>query len=827
MLRNYALLLITIILFSCQDEKIDKKNGAYEALQMLSHQRSYPQQNLKEANYFDELSKFQAVNEVSTREQFPDPWEGLGPHNIAGRALAIAINPLNNKTIYTGSASGGLWRSYDQGKGVSWEQVALGHPVLAVSSIAFAPNDSMTMYIGTGEVYNASQSGNGAAFRATRGTYGIGLLKSSDGGITWEKSIDWSYDLNRGVHAVKVAPSDPQTIYAGTTEGVFKSIDAGSTWTLVLDVIIANDLVVHPDNPDLVIVGCGNLGSSGRGIYRTIDGGENWDSTTPVPFNGKIQFAEDPTNSEVVYASIGNGFGFSDGATWLYKTENRGDSWDLKNTTDYSKWQGWFAHDVAVNPNDPNHLTMIGIEIYSSMNGGQTVNQITNGGVAFGTPPIGEPDGPPNFTHSDHHDIIYDQTDGNLAYVANDGGVYASEDGGLSWESRNGGMQTTQFYNGFSVFDSEEETLLIGGLQDNSTVEYTGSKAWNRVIGGDGSWTALHSSNSDIRYGSAQNLNMFRTDDGSFYFNLDVASNSSPTAFIAPFVVAPSEPNVVYAGRNRVIRSDNGGDTWSVQEFLSSDFLFSMDVSPSNSDYLYAATAPNVQRAKIFRTKNGGASYDQITGDLPDAYINDIHVNPNNPEKVYITMGGFGDSHVFMTENGGQDWVDISSNLPKIPTSAIVVDPFTDSILYVGNDFGVFYSEDEGASWESFNKGIIDAILVMDLKINSKSRKIYVATHGSGAFERDLIEAEQPSNTSDFDLTGLKLLSNPAKHFIQLSGANVPLKYRLFDVNGRILADGSLPVGLKIDLEGISSGNYFLNVSADKEKRTFKVVVVK
>ena len=135
----------------------------------------------------------------------------------------------------------------------------------------------------------------------------------------------------------------------------------------------------------------------------------------------------------------------------------------------------------------------------------------------FGTLPIGEPDGPTNFTHSDHHDIVYDPDSPNTIYVANDGGIYGSFDGGDNWQSLNGGLQTTQFYNGFSVFEDPDTTFAMGGLQDNSTIEFTGSKAWNRVIGGDGSWSAISSDNLLTRYGSSQYLRVFKATDGVNY----------------------------------------------------------------------------------------------------------------------------------------------------------------------------------------------------------------------------------------------------------------------------------------------------------------------
>ncbi len=824
---------LSLLISSCHHEE-EKLNGALEALQLNAQKVAYPDKGKGATKYFTEIEKFQNRQEVQIRDEFPEPWQALGPHNIAGRALALALNPQNNKTLYCGSASGGLWRSYNQGKGISWQQVPLGFPVLGVSSISFAPNDSMTIYIGTGEVYNGELSGHGAAYRATRGTYGMGILKSSDGGVTWEKSLDWSYESLTGIHVVKVAPSDANVVYAGTTEGIMKSTDAGATWVEVSDVKLCTDLVIHPTDANDVIAGCGNFGSSRKGLYSTKDGGENWDHFEPNDFQGKIQLTQYDQNPEIVYASIGNGFGFNDGATWIYKTVSRANSWTLEGNTDYSKWQGWFAHDIAVNPLDPNELTMIGIEIWQSKDGGKTAEQVTVGGVAFGTPEIGLPDGPPNFTHSDHHDIIHQPNNENIIYVANDGGVYGSFDGGISWESLNGGMQTTQFYNGFSVFPSDTEVLAMGGLQDNSTIEYTGSLAWNRVIGGDGSWSALDPNSSDIRYGSLQNLNVYKATNGSNYSQLFIPGSSTPTSFIAPYVVAQGSPNTIYAGRSNLYRSDDGGGSWQTFGGLNGDFIFSMDVSPQNEEVVYLATAPASDRPRIFRTQNGGNTFQDITGDLPDLYINDIHVNPNNPDKLYITCGGFGSAQVFRSDDAGENWIDITSNLPKIPSSAIVVDPSNDSLIYMGNDYGVFYTEDEGMSWSDFNEGIIDAALVADLKINPITRKLYVATHGSGAFERDMIGEAPPSNTVNVDFSELKMLGNPVQEKLQISGMeSLPneLDISVITADGKTLYSKAYNNfsgrDFILDVENWTNGQYFIRISNGSNRKSISFQILR
>jgi len=751
------------------------------------------------------------------------PWKTLGPYNISGRSLCVALNPQNSRTIYTGTASGGLWRSYDRGQGVSWERIPLGHPVLGVSTIDFAPNDSTTIYIGTGEVYNVESAGTGAAFRPTRGTYGIGILKSTDGGENWTKSLDWSYAQERGVWQVRVAPSNGNILYAATTRGVYKSIDAGTSWNQVHDVLMAMDLAIHPTNPDIVFVGCGNLNSRGKGLYRTTDGGQTWAKAgAPFPqgFGGKIMLDIHEADPQLIYASVGNSTNSNQGATWLVRSNNGGESWQVVNETDYSRWQGWFSHDVAINPENRDEVITIGISPWLSTNGGFSLNQVAIGGSPLGRPPVVGPDGPPNYMHSDIHDVMYDPSDPATVYYANDAGIYVSEDGGRSFASRNGGLVTTQFYNGFSVAQ-DIDNYAIGGLQDNGTVLFESDSAWTRVVGGDGSWTAMNPENHQNHFGSSQFLNIAKH-EGDFSYVSARPPNLGSSAFIAPFVLAPSSPERIYAGRSFLFRSDFSGEAWfnvNGGEQLNSDPIFSLDVAPSDEDVVYAATAPSFNRPEIFRTVDGGASFDNVTAGLPDRYINDVYVHPENPSEVYVTMGGFGSGHVFRSTDGGENWEDITGDLPDVPTSALVLDVDNQDALYVGNDLGVYVSQDGGLTWEDFNEGFVDATLVMDLKIKTSNRKLYVATHGSGSLERDLLPepsvAARQTVVSDL---GLKAWPNPFTNELNLSlrEGSEPVTLMLYGTNGQLLQMHKLSVTsrqLSLErLEGLATGVYTLQV---------------
>ena len=729
-------------------------SGAHQGLLLWGESRSYPGDRLpKDAHYAAyDFSRHHFTKDAGKQQQL-DSWEALGPHNIGGRTLAIALNPQNPATIYAGSASGGLWRSYSAGKGAAaWEQVATGFPVLGVSTVTFAPDDSNTIYIGTGEVYNYQTAGTGYAYRSTRGSYGIGILKSTDGGETWEKSLDWSYNQQHGVWAIRINQQNPNSIWAATTEGTYHSTDAGESWVRKHTVIMANDLVVHPADTNIVVVSCGNFGSAGHGIYRSTDAGTSWTKATsgvPLNFQGKAMLSMSVSNPDIIYASIGNGFsvGSPDNASWLCRSDDAGASWQIQNTTDYSLWQGWFAHDCAVNPIDPDEVMAIGIRIWKSTDGGITLDDKSSTSAFRGAIPPGDPEGPPDYTHADHHDVVYHPTRPQTIYFANDGGVFCSEDGGETFEGRNGGYQTTQFYSGFTT-SKQDSFLSIGGLQDNSTAIYRGTTTWDKfVIGGDGSWTAINPVDDNTMYGSFQFLGMRRSRDRGVFWSSNVTppTSTGPTSFIAPFVVIDNKQEVLYAGRDKVYRSVDSGNSWSTTNnglALDGNPIITMAASPLGLNTVYVATAPFAgRRSSVFRTFDGGSSWTDITGNLPDRYPGDLAVDPLNSSVVYITFNGFGSSHVFKSEDGGTTWQDINRDLPDVPALAIAIDPKFRDHLYLGNDLGVYASMDGGLSWNTFSEGLPDAVLVYDLSISETNRKLRVATHGNGAYQRSLLEA--------------------------------------------------------------------------------------
>lgn len=810
------------------------------ALQYRSQERAYPNDEEPNGAHFEAYKYLEDEfrGKIRTRSN-EGGWEAIGPWNTAGRMLSLAIHPERPNTILVGSASGGLWRSETFGADTSWQKISTGYPVTSVGAVAIATSDPDILLIGTGEVYNGERSGDGAAYRSTRGFPGIGILKSEDNGDSWELVLDWTRDQNQGVHHIQFGYNNDSLVYAATTDGVYISRDRGNTWSLSLDVSMFNDVSVSPDNDSIAIAVAGNFDSPDKGIYVTFDAGASWTKATgEIPdFNGKgrLDFARNV--SGVAYASIGDGFSTSGPmATWTLRTDDYGLTWEEVSDVDYSRWQGWFAHDIAVDPTDSETIIGIGIYIHKSEMGGDQFEQVTrNPQVTQGRPPVGGPDGPLHYTHVDHHAVIYHPIDHDTVIVANDGGIFFSWDGGLSWESRNGGLQTTQFYNGISVNDQTTE-FMIGGLQDNNSVIYDGSKAWTRTLGGDGAWTAQDADNPTTVFASYQFLNIFRSRDlGRNWRRLiSLRPQDNPT-FIAPFVLHPVETNVIYAATNLVYRSDDQGENWlptNGDEPLSgNDPIYSMDVAPSDVDVVYAGTAPFNGPSSLWMTSDGGVNWERVgEGVLPDRYPVDITVDPNDAGRAIVTYSGYGTGHVFITEDFGETWDDITANLPDLPTNAAVIDDRYPTHIYVGNDISIFFSQNGGATWDEINEGLPEAFIVSDLKISSDTRKLFMSTHGNGAYMRDLME---PISTSLEEWEGQELDIFPTAsadgRWTVRSDKAMSATIQLMDINGRMIQEKQVlsRPEMVISDDHLVKGTYIIKVIDKQSGRSTEQVVFK
>jgi photosystem II stability/assembly factor-like uncharacterized protein len=821
-MKKYSLLLafLGISLYACQTipEEQETQSGAGLAMDAWALARAYPDGKIYSRNLT--LAHEQMQAELQFREDTPE-WESLGPKNIGGRTLCLAFHPTDTGTIWAGSASGGLWKTTTAGVGTqAWERIPLGFPALSISAITIDPEHPDTMYVGTGEVYNYTAAQPGVVNRTTRGNYGIGLLRTTNGGLSWEKSIDWSLTEMRGIWKIAIHPGNNKIIYVATTEGLLKSTDGGDNWENIHPIPMAMDLEISPLDPNIIFVSHGSYLSPERGVYRSLDGGENFSLVPGLPddYDGKTMISISPSNPNIIYASVANAFS----SRGLYRSSSNGNSFTIYNGENIASYQGWYSHDVAIKPDNQSTIIYVGIDTYKSTNGGINFTKKTWWNIwEFGQVPVGGPEGPPNYVHADTHAAYYHPLDYNTIYLATDGGIFASTDNGETWEGRNGGYQTTQFYANFSN-SSTDANLAIGGMQDNASAMYIGDDAWVRILGGDGMCTGINSLDDNFIYGSLQNLNTRRsTDRGQTFSGMNIGTaGGEQKAFNAPFELSESNPMIMYAGATSLHKSEDRGATWdwaTPAQVDEGNPILTIAISPKDENHLYFSVAPLEHGpAKLLHTTDGGSTYEFITS-LPDRMVMDIAFDTVDDAIAYVVLGGFGTEHVFKTTDNGQTWTAIDNGLPDLPTSTIVVDPENPEVIYIGNDIGVYRSMDGGENWESFNTGVVDAAMVMHLSISPSNRKLRIATHGSGVWQADL---ETPVGTNN-ELKPVYLATiypNPVHTAATIEyelkeTANVNL--RLFDATGKlvqILRKDQIVIGrqsVELDVSTLQSGAYY------------------
>ena len=732
-------------------------------------------------------------------------WASLGPNNVGGRVLAIAVNPTSSNIVWAGAASGGLWKSTTGGVGANaWSYVNTGQPTVAVSSIAIHPTNPNIMYIGTGEVgssYGLGQVGTPGA----RSSYGMGVLKSTDGGTSWSvTSLVFTFPQVTAVQKVLLNPRNPNTLYAITTEGTFKSVNAGSSWSLVHGVLMGMDIVINPTDTTILYAAYGQRNSTtGKGVWKTTNAGASWTRLTTLDTTnfGRTSLALAPTSPSTIYAGVADGS--TSALKGLYKTTDGGTTWTLINSTNYVSGQGWYDNTIAVHPTNPNLALCAGLDIYKSGNGGTTLTQKSFWYQGYGgVVPAGGPEGPPSYVHADHHAIAFNPSNPNTIYFGCDGGIFVSTDAGETFAGCNGGFVTIQVYNGFANAGTTPNVALAG-LQDNGTLKYEGTPSWNKTFGGDGGWCAIDPTNENVLYEEYVYLAMSKsTDGGASWFSATngLATGSSNANFIAPFVISPSSPNTLYAGAKVVYRSTDGGNNWTPTNGgvnFNGTNVSCIGVSYRSKDTVLAATGSGGtgQTFQVFRSTNGGTAWTNVTGSLPNRYPTDISFDPTTSLIVYITYSGYGAPHVFRSTNAGLTWSDITSNLPDIPCQSIVVDPLYPSDLYVGTDLSVYRSTNSGSSWFVFNTGMPPA-MVLDLGISNPNRSIRAATFGNGVYERGL----RPLNAFDYGTLAFVTPSNSSELPVNAAISPITASFRNL---GAVVSPDSFTVQYKI-LNGLS-----------------------
>jgi hypothetical protein len=771
-----------------ENEENESPAEVFGSFDMWSDMRSYPDYALFEKasirNAFEFSKKLPTrpgVNGLSTdmRIEGQATWTPLAPKNFSGRILSLAFHPTNQNIMFAGSASGGLWKTTNGGtgdpSGINWQQVATGFPVLGVPAIAINPLNGNEMYIGTGEVYNTG--GNGLAgqnIRAFRGSYGVGILKSVDGGVNWTSSKAFTNSSIKGVQEIIIDPVTPANVFAATSDGVYRSTNSGGSWTLIHTVIMAMDICIEPGNANVLYVADGDFGSTGSGVYKCTNALAATPTFTqlaggfPTSLNGRIALSICPNNFNLIFASVGKIPGSSGGTAGttygLFKSTDAGATWAATTQpqlagTNYIQNQGWYSHDVIVAPTTVNTVYVSEIDMCKSTNGGSTFSQITDwsdwnfnnttvGATSEGTLS--------DYVHADQHHLYFSPFDATYktVFVVCDGGVFKTIDAGVNFTGLNGGLMTTQIYHNMST-SATSNSYMLCGLQDNATLWYQGSAGCKRVTGGDGFYTVIDPTNDQTCFGTYSYMTYYKSTTGpsalsTIWTNSVTTTTSLPTenaCFVAPIVMAPSDHTRMYGGTINFKRSINTGGTFTntVSPVVNASApIISIAVSNTYADSVYIATCPGGgANPKLMLSVNGGGSFVDRTGTLPNRYFAYVEVDPTNSKRVAVAVSGFGAGHVFITSDAGVTWNDISGTgataLPDVPANVVMFDPAAPSTVYVGNDLGLYVAQGvtNGSTqpvWYSYNSGLTDATMVMDILV-APNGKLRLGTYGKGLWE--------------------------------------------------------------------------------------------
>jgi hypothetical protein len=703
------------------------------------------------------------------------------------------------------------------------------------------------MYIGTGEIsgYELGLVGTPSA----RTTYGLGIVKSTNRGATWSATgLTWLFSQNRSVQKIILNPKNPKTVFAATSEGTYRSYNAGATFQLVDPTLMAMDVAINHTDTTIVYIACGQRNTApNSGLYRSTNGGTSFLKMAgglPATNIGRTSLAVAPSDGNTVYASIANAS--THGTLGLYRTTTGGVSWELMSSTNYMSGQGWYNNVVAVNPSSAGVVFTAGLDIYNSSTGGSALVQRSfwyKGADGVIVP--GGTEGTDNtYAHADHHAILFDPKNTNRIFFGNDGGIFESTDGGNSFIGRNGGFVTTQFYNGFdnAVTDS---MIALGGLQDNGTVKYQGGRSWNKVYGGDGGWCAIDAVDPNVMYEEYVNLSISKTTDGGVNWSSIFTPASSDSAnFIAPFVLSPSNNQVLYAGAEKIHKSTNAGLTWFATNggaVLNSTSASCLAVSYTSTDTVIAGTGKRANpQFELFYTTNGGTTWTKSAPGTPNRYPTDVSFDPSDSRIAYATFSGYGTPHVFRSTNAGASWTNISGNLPDLPTQSVCVDPLNPTDIYVGTDLGVYRTTNGGGSWEPWFDGMPYA-MILDVSVSVKDRRLRAATFGNGVYQRKL----RPKQSLSVQLTDasvpkeFRLEQNYPNPFnpttvisFQLS-VHSQTKLGIYDAAGRevaLLMNEAMSPGtysVQWNAGGFASGTYFAKLQSGERTITKKMSLLK
>ncbi|MBL4754928.1 MAG: PKD domain-containing protein [Flavobacteriales bacterium] len=674
-------------------------------------------------------------------------WTEIGPDVVPsngggiGRINCLEFDPLQPNILWAGTPDGGLWKSTNAG--VGWTTNTDLLPNLGVADIAINPKNTNIMYIGTGDGYGLDFGGG----TVWGGTYSMGVLKSTDGGMSWNSTgLNWSITQTSFVHTLIIHPDNPDTLLAATSNGIWKTTDGGVVWSMVRSGQFF-DLEFKPGDPSTIY-------ASGTDLYKSTDNGNNWTRKSYWSV-GAINLAVTPANPNVVYA-------LCDDLSSFYKSSNSANSFVSRPYPGINNVAGWYMLALAVSPTDENTVYAGGLDLAKSTNGGSSWATISDWS---GWPA-------PNYTHADHRAITFYPGSSTTIYNGNDGGVFKSTNAGLSWLDLSDGLAISQFYKlGASQSDSG---IIYAGAQDNGTARLSGG-IWTDVGVGDGMECIVDHADNSIVYFSIYFGYLYKSTDGGENF-IDIHLGSGD--WVIPFIMDPVDPLTLYAGDfGGIYKTTDGGSSWGfISNGLSSyGYISTMEIAPSNSAVLYCSAGSKLFGGAIqfLKSTDSGNNWTIASSGLPIAnnYITAIAVDDTDPSQLWVTVSGLDAGvKVFKSVNSGLSWSNISGALPNVSVNCITHAKDQFNGIYIGNDFGVYYKNDTIDDWVPFFDGLPN-VIVSELEIQFAAGKIRAATYGRGLWESKVYSQVNggPPPTAQFSSSSTQLCAGDSVVFTDQS----------------------------------------------------------
>ena len=690
-------------------------------------------------------------------------FRSIGPAFTSGRIADLAIHP-NKKTWYAAVASGGVWKT--DNAGTTWSPIFDSQASYSIGTVVLDPKDPNIVWVGSGE--NNAQ-------RAV--AFGDGVYKSEDGGRTWKNmGLKQSEHIGR----IVIDPRDSKVIFVaaqgplwaeGGDRGLFKSTDGGETWTKLLSgekYAGVNDISLDPRNPDVMVASTwqrhrqvwGYLaGGPESALHRSTDGGKTWKKLSGVPEGeGRIGLARSSSHPDIVYALVEA----SNNRGGVYRSSDNGVSWERRGGSFSSS--SLYYNELWVDPNDEDRLIAVDVQNQVSNDGGRTWTGLGESGK-----------------HVDNHAIWIDPADSDHIINGNDGGIYETFDGARTWDFV-ANLPVTQFYK-IDVDMNAPFYNVCGGTQDNysfcgptRTNSNNGirNSDWFVTNGGDGFQSRIDPKDHNTVYAESQNGGLVRFDrrtGTSVRIVPEEGPDEDPARWYwdAPVMISPFSNTRLYFGSQRLYRSDDRGDSWTpVSPDLSRNIprtsmkmlgrLWSVDAVARNTSTSFAGSITTVAESPkaegllyagtddglIQVSENGGGAWrkvESIAGVPDTSFVAYITASPHDANVVYAAINNFkrGDFKPYIVRSGdrGRTWKVISSNLPERgPTHVVREDPVTPGLLFVGTEFGVFVSFDDGARWQAMRGGL-PTVAVYDIAIQPQMNDLVIGTFGRGIYVLD------------------------------------------------------------------------------------------